>query len=297
MVKDQRIKFSLILATKGRVGEVRDCLSSLALQTYKNFEVVIIDQNESGMLEGVIEPFRRTLVIKHVRSSPGLSRARNVGMKEADGDIFAFPDDDCMYLPTTLEAAHKFFVKNPEYGGLTGRAVIPGSSVSAWNFDRISGDLKKLNIFERAVSFTIFLRRSVVEAVGSFNPMLGVGAGTKWGSGEETEYLLRALEAQVNIFYEYSFVVEHPAIANRCDKTTIKKAYRYGCGLGYVLGAHRFPMLAVIYRLSRPVAGSLLALGRLRGCLAAYYVMMLVGRAVGYRDGRMEAYRKMLLER
>ena len=47
------------------------------------------------------------------------------------------------------------------------------------------------------ISFTIFLRRRVVERVGEFDETLGVGAGTPYGSCEESDYLIRAVKSWV----------------------------------------------------------------------------------------------------
>ena len=51
------------------------------------------------------------------------------------------------------------------------------------------------NVWNRAMSFTIFLRARVVERVGRFDERLGLGSGTPWHSGEEIDYLIRALAA------------------------------------------------------------------------------------------------------
>ena len=52
------------------------------------------------------------------------------------------------------------------------------------------------NLWNRAISFTIFLRRDVVEAVGPFDEELGLGSGRPWASGEETDYLIRAVRTR-----------------------------------------------------------------------------------------------------
>ena len=54
----------------------------------------------------------------------------------------------------------------------------------------------------------MFLRREVVRDY-SFDESLGVGAGTPWGAGEETDYLLRLLEDGHRIFYDPAIAIWH----------------------------------------------------------------------------------------
>ena len=71
---------------------------SLKTQTYKNFEVIIIDQNEDDYVKRLYEEYKDKFIIKYIHSDEkGLSKARNKGLKYVDGDIIAFPDDDCEY--------------------------------------------------------------------------------------------------------------------------------------------------------------------------------------------------------
>ena len=57
----------------------------------------------------------------------------------------------------------------------------------------------------------MFLRRELVERVGAFDEALGLGSGTRFASGEETDYLVRALRSGARLAYEPSLVITHPA--------------------------------------------------------------------------------------
>ncbi len=92
------MKISLVLATLGRDLEVADFLKSLLLQTYKDFEVIIIDQNRDGKIDAFVKLFMNCLDVKHVKVDfTGNARARDYGIGLAQGRIIAFPDDDCAY--------------------------------------------------------------------------------------------------------------------------------------------------------------------------------------------------------
>ena len=83
------------------------------------------------------------------------------------GDVVAFPDDDCVFAPDVLERVALRFVTAPELDGITGRAVgADGQSSRSWATDRVL--LTRENLWNRAISFTIFLRRAVVERAGRF---------------------------------------------------------------------------------------------------------------------------------
>ncbi len=94
------------------------------------------------------------------------------------------------------------------------------------------------SIFHTAISYTIFLRRSVVDRVGGFDEQLGLGSGTAWSSGEEIDYLVRALRAGARVEYDPSLVVTHPVKPPSPDGL-VALGRRDGGSLGYVLAANR----------------------------------------------------------
>ena len=104
---------SLLVCTKGRSAQLERLFDSLLLQTHRDFEVVLVDQNEPGTLEPIVGRYRDRLVIDHARSAPGLSRARNVGLARCRGDLVAFPDDDCWYPPGLVAELVRMFAEHP----------------------------------------------------------------------------------------------------------------------------------------------------------------------------------------
>ena len=83
-------------------------------------------------------------------------------------DIVAFPDDDCSYPPGLLQRVAERLTADPDLDGLTGRAEdASGASSASWKAD--AAVLTDDNLWNRAISYTIFLRRAVVEQVGAFD--------------------------------------------------------------------------------------------------------------------------------
>lgn len=274
------MKISLVLATINRSAELERFMQSLNEQTYRNHEVIIVDQNEDDRLITIIKKYQQVFPILHLRSERGLSRARNIGLKHVTGDIVAFPDDDCAYPPDLLRKVTEFFEAHPDIDGLTGRVVAEGGAVSSSRWDKRAGIVTPWNVWRRGISVSIFLRRKVIQTVGDFDPKLGVGAGTPWGSGEETELLIRAIRNGYLIYYEPKITVVHPQ--KELDQTSAMRAAAYGQGMGYVLRKHKYPLWFVLSSLIRPVGGSMIALFSLQWQLARYRWATFWGRARGW---------------
>ncbi len=276
------MKFSLILATVSRTQEIEFFLGSLDAQTYDNFELIVVDQNGDDRLVPILRRFQGHFPILHLRSDRGLSRARNIGIKKASGDVIAFPDDDCLYPPDLLKKVARWFSEQPEWHGLTGRSVNANGLPSGGRWDNKKGGVNRYNVWRRAISFTIFLRREVVDVVGPFDEDLGVGAGTPWGSGEETDYLLRALEAGFRIFYDPNLWVVHPN-----KEPTPITAYRYASGMGRVLRKHGYPLWFIAYYSARNLGACLLNLALGKRNRASVSWAALWGRLDGWRRGAL----------
>jgi GT2 family glycosyltransferase len=271
--------FDLVLATVGRTDELSRFLASLEAQTYRRFRLLLVDQNEDERLARVLAEHAE-LDVARLRSERGLSRARNVALPELGADIVAFPDDDCIYPSDLLDRVVRQF-GDDRLDGLTGRSVdVSDRSSASWELD--GAVLTDTNLWNRAISYTIFLGRAVVERVGEFDEQLGLGSGTAWSSGEEIDYLVRALRAGARIEYDPTLTVVHEERALSADDLRAR-GFRDGASLGYVLRKHRYPRSEVARRLMRPVGGTLLSLARLDLPRARFHAATVRGRIAGLR--------------
>mgnify|MGYP000747458764 CR=1 FL=1 len=277
-----KMMFSLVIATVGRTGELNRFLEHLDKQTYRDFELIVVDQNPDNCLVPILGPFQEQFPILHLRSEKGLSRARNVGLKHISGDIVAFPDDDCWYPESLLDSVARFFQQNPNVDGLTGRAIDEKGRPSGGRWDKTPGPINRFNIWKKGISITIFLKKYVVDQVGVFDEDLGVGAGTLWGSSEEIDYLLRALELGFRIYYNPNVVVYHPQHVKRYNSQAFSRAYSYGAGIGRVLRKHRYPLWFVLYEWARSGGGGLISLLKGRLGKARFHLSALHGKVVGW---------------
>jgi glycosyltransferase involved in cell wall biosynthesis len=278
------VKFSLIVATLDRSAELARLFESLAAQTHKDFEVIIVDQNDDDRAKLIVDQYIGRLEIIHLTSAKGLSRARNVGLRHVSGEIVAFPDDDCWYRERTLEDVAKQIGANADLAGVTGRSVndLGKSSQGRWATKPLHID--KYNVWVCATSYTIFLRTSIVTEIGPFDETLGVGAGTRWGAGEEVNFLLQALRRGGVVQYDPTLCVKHPEPVSQLDARSFERTKLYNRGYGRVLSLNNFPLHFVCYTILRPIVGAALSLLKSDTSRARYYFIAARERYMGWRD-------------
>jgi GT2 family glycosyltransferase len=277
------LRFDLVVATVDRSEDLAALLDALAAQTHRLFRVIVVDQNEDDRLAVLLEA-QAGLDVLRLRSARGLSRARNVALPHLTADLVAFPDDDCLYPPDLLARVAARFDAEPALGGLSGRPVAAdGRSVGRWPTDGalITAD----TVWHTANSHTIFLRREVVEHVGPFDEALGLGSATPFSSGEEIDYLVRALRLGTRIAYDPSVVITHP-VKPVTPEELVALGRRDGGSVGYVLARSCYPASAVARMLVRPAVGAAVSLVLLDRTRARFQAATLAGRLRGLRAGR-----------
>lgn len=277
------VEFDLVVPTLGRSAELARFLAALEAQSYRSYRlIVVVDEDGKTELEPTLAPYRDRIRLLLVESERGLSRARNAGLRQVAGDVVSFPDDDCWYPTDLLERVADTLDRNPAWDGVTGRTVDKsgGSSVMLWQKE--PGLITRENVWRTAITVTIFLRQALVERVGFFDETLSLGSGTPWGSGDETDYVLRALAAGFTLGYDPSIVVYHESPNPPFSRSAAKRAYGYGMGSSRVLRMHGYSRRFAAYRVLQLVAGSGYFLLRGRFGLARFYGAMARGRAVGW---------------
>jgi glycosyltransferase involved in cell wall biosynthesis len=110
--------------TRQRLGDVFELLRSLKFQTYPNVEVIFVGEKDPLICEEVAA-HARDRGMPNVRvlfndGEPGLSAARNVGIREARGEDLAFLDDDAVASPDWAEEVLKTFASDDSVIGVTG---------------------------------------------------------------------------------------------------------------------------------------------------------------------------------
>ena len=90
-------KYSVIVPVYNRIDEVDDLLASLAGQTARNFEVIIVEDGSTQPCRKVTGRYAGKIDIRYFfKENEGRSIARNYGMEHATGTYFVFFDSDCV---------------------------------------------------------------------------------------------------------------------------------------------------------------------------------------------------------
>jgi glycosyltransferase involved in cell wall biosynthesis len=173
-----------IVATYNRAHIVGEAIESIVRQTYKNIEIIIVDDGSTdATLQKLAEFGTRVTVISQKNAGP--AAARNRGIKESTGEIVTFLDSDDIWLPSFIER-HVNLLQN---AGET----VPCSLANSWlQFS----DGKRLTSFDvallrahdeetiwvnvadvlatRFIMFTqmVAVRRSALERAGGFDENL-----------------------------------------------------------------------------------------------------------------------------
>ena len=274
--------FDIVVPTVGRRDELQRLLESLANQSHRSFRVIVVDQNEDDRLGPLLEGYADRVPVVRLRSERGAARARNVGLREVSGDVVAFADDDCWYPPDLLVRVGDLLASDPDLDGVSGLVTDASGLPSASRWSKRAGPVDRNSVWTRAVAVSVFLRRKVIEAVGTFDETLGVGSGTPWGSGEETDYFLRALKQGFTIRYEPTLVVFHPQ--TRVAYTSEERAtgQSYGMGMGRVLHKHRYPWWFVGLQIGGACGQAVVSVLRGRSAEARFHWAVARGRALGW---------------
>lgn len=288
---------SLVMATYGRAEEILTLIDSLAEQTNRDFELIIVDQNSDDRLLPYIDIAKSKGIetVYHRLDRPSLSVARNLGITLAKHDVVAFPDDDCWYDPGCISAALALFRFEPGVDIVVGRWVeqAGGKVIASHYMTRQAWRCFKSC---EASSISLFVRKDLLMALNGFDIRLGVG---HWfGSAEETDLILRALDKEASILYSSSVEVHHHY--NRSSSQDLKAIFqaarRRARGTGALYAKHRLslyvitrgiiaPVLAPLmsFQLSVPILakGASLSLGRVEGFLAWKMANLRTAETVG----------------
>jgi len=270
---------SLIVATKDRVADLDRLLTSLASQSYREFEVIVIDQNSDERLMPVLDRAAK-LRIMHLRCAPGVSLARNIGIRAAQGHIIAFPDDDCWYPPQLLATIKAWFEEHPEFSVLLTATRDQDGQIMAPKFPLKRGACSKYSILRCAVTFNAFFRAETVRAIGFFREDIGPGTSSPYQSSEDIDYLIRPIEHGFAVWYETGLTVYHPNFKSR--ERLLQKVYPYSLGLGYILRSHRYPWWVIGEVALRSICGAALHLCKFDPEGARLYGLRAKGQLQGY---------------
>ncbi len=193
-------RVTVIIPVRNGKDYIQEALDSVLSQSFRDFEVVIIDDGSDDFDYASLESQDDRIRVIRL-SGRGVSHARNAGMRVAKGEFFAFLDADDVWFPGKLEAQIRYFDLNPHVGVVFGQFLrwppgpdgkfpsaaslstdcsnltAPESERSGWIYGRLlMGLLVGMN--------TAVIRRTIYKQIGEFNESMRIG--------EDYDFWLRA---------------------------------------------------------------------------------------------------------
>jgi GT2 family glycosyltransferase len=250
---------SIVVCTRDRPEGLRRCLAALSQLEYEHREVIVVDNAPVGGPTAalVAEAAAGDPRVRYVREPrPGLSRARNKGLREARGELIAFTDDDVRVDAMWLAGILRGFGRGSDVACVTGlvasasleqaserffdERVSWASSCEARVYGRDDGDQgSKLYPYAAGMFGTganMALRTRVARALGGFDECLGAGSPTS--GGEDLDMFVRVLRSGHALSYEPAALVWHDHRVRAQDLE--RQMYGYGKGLAAFLCKYLF---------------------------------------------------------
>jgi len=175
-------KVSVIIPNYNYAHYLGQAVDSVLAQTYRNTEIVVVDDGSHDTSEKVIAGYgERVRLIK--QKNQGVSAARNTGVRETQGELLAFLDADDFWEPSKLEYQVRRYLEDNDLG-LVHCAVdevnLDGNHLRFQKNGMEGWVARELLLFQRTVIIlsgsTMLVPRTVFEAVGGFDTRLSTSA-------------------------------------------------------------------------------------------------------------------------
>lgn len=203
------IKISVVIPTFNRKGLLKDCLQALFFQTYpkERFEIIVVDDGSTDGTHSLIKTLQKKNPNLYLfgQSRGGTSRARNLGIKNARGEIIAFTDDDCLSHKDWLEQLDNAFEKKPQALGIEGKTLTYPAKITPFTAQIVNlngGGYQTCNIA---------YKRKILQKLGGFDEKFGLF------HCDDVDFALMVLK-RGSIHFEPKAIVVHPP-----RKTTFKR--------------------------------------------------------------------------
>jgi len=202
-------KISVIIPTYNRQGLIKDAILSALNQTYKNIEIIVVDDASTDGTEKSVSSFEdsRIIYLKHNKNM-GVAATCNTGIKKATGEFIFILNDDDLIVPSAIE---KLFKKINE-GEIQNLGAVYGWSLwvnKEGKTYRIIDSKEKGEILKKIIKKHIFtnllIKKEVFEEVGLYNEELR--------NNEDFDFYLRVASR-----YQFDFVSEILFIIRKHDQ-------------------------------------------------------------------------------
>ncbi len=235
------VTISAVVCTRNRGAAIAATVRGILANDHASFELWVIDQSTDDTSEDAIAEWLADPRLHYFRSgNKGVARARNIGISAARAEFIAMTDDDCEVSRDWLESMSKSLSSAENIGVVFGN-VVSGPHDAGAGF--ISAYLRESTFVATSmrdkpeiegIGACMGIRKSVWKALGGFDEMLG--AGSRFESAEETDFVIRALMAGYNVCETPHVSVIHHGFRTWNEGRRVISGYLFG--IGATLGKH-----------------------------------------------------------
>jgi len=247
-------------------------------------KIILIDQNVEA-LNLPADILANPLLIRNSTNKKSVSTARNTIVVPENTDWIFFCDDDGYPCADYSEKLKNILSANPTLEILAGSIVREDNKEYYSLRHKKGGSLKNFRNTKNLMGSNFVIKAKVFDELGRFDE--NFGAGSRWGSSEETDFCWKAYFAGKNMEYFPELIVYHVPPFNESIKKGFYKAFKYGIGKGALVSKWLFKKkkIKVLYELAEmiivPFIQSLRGLFTLKFGLIATNFAALSGRIYG----------------
>ncbi len=176
------MKYSIIIPVYNRPDEVDELLQSLTEQSFKDLEVIIVEDGSSQPCENVVHRYASKLPLRYyTKENSGPGQTRNFGAEHSQGEFLIFLDSDCVLPPDFLKEVDAELCREEcdAWGGpdrahdsfTPVQKAISYSMTSFITTGGIRGGKKQMDKKFYPRSFNMGIRRSLYRQLGGFSSM------------------------------------------------------------------------------------------------------------------------------
>ena len=229
-------KISIIICSYNRARFIEPALQSILNQQYNDFEVIFVENNSPDNTLDICHDFQKTYpdfpLKVFTEHNQGHSFARNRGIKESNGEILSFIDDDVILQNDFLNNLNDFFNARPSLKAAGGK-IIPKFEAGrpVWLSTYLEPLYACMDLGDVPKQFTgrkypfganMAFRASIFEEIGLFNTDLGRKGNSLMGA-DEKDVFQRIKDSGEEIWYMPSVSLLHVMPADRGEIAYIKR--------------------------------------------------------------------------
>jgi glycosyltransferase involved in cell wall biosynthesis len=179
---------SVLIPVYNGENYIAEAIESVLRQTYKDFEIIVVDDGSTDQTVRVIESFS-TKVQYHYQKNSGVGAARNNCLKFSSGKFLAFLDADDVWAENKLELQMREFEADISLEAVFG--MIRQVYQNDWNHKILEAEIPESELLKGYSQATMLIKREAFLRIGLFPEEQTIGEFVDW--------LLRAKEADLRM--------------------------------------------------------------------------------------------------